>query len=186
MKVNASNMNQQGDGGKLYEERILRKQMAVLFVFLLVRLMVMVYLPLSDPSECRYGNMAANMVKTGNFIEPQFIHDGEMQCFTGKPPLFFQTSALCSEVLGENAFAVRLPSFICALLTVWMVFSAVRKSATRKSAWAAAMLCFLSPLFYIFFWIVSDRHDADGLHRGWHSLLRKFFGCPVWRKHQVA
>ena len=143
-------MNQQSEGGELREAKCLRKPMAVLFVFLFIRLIVMVYLPLSDPSECRYGNMAANMAKTGNFIEPQFIHDGEMQCFIGKPPLFFQASAVCSEVLGQNAFAVRLPSLICALLTVWMVFSAVRKTATRKSAWAAALLCFLSPLFYIF------------------------------------
>jgi 4-amino-4-deoxy-L-arabinose transferase-like glycosyltransferase len=110
----------------------------------------MVFRPLFDPSECRYGNLAANMASSGNFIEPNYLYDGVFQCFEGKPPLYFQFGGISCLLFGKNAFAVRLPALLFALLAVWFVFAAVKKAANRKIAWAAALLCFLNPMFYVY------------------------------------
>ena len=125
-------------------------QKAVFCIFLVIQLVVMVTRPLSDPSECRYGNLGANMAATGNFLEPNFIYQGVMQCFEGKPPLFFQAGGISCLLFGKSAFAVRFPSFVCSLLTVWFVYWFVRKAGNRKTAWTAVLLCYLNPMFYVF------------------------------------
>ncbi len=132
------------------DEKFIRLMKSLFFAFLLLQFLVMIFRPLFDPSECRYGNMAANMAVSGNFIEPHYVYDGVFQCFEGKPPLFFQVGGLSCLLFGKNAFAVRLPALVFALFTVWFVFLAVKKAANRKSAWVAALLCFLNPMFYTY------------------------------------
>jgi 4-amino-4-deoxy-L-arabinose transferase-like glycosyltransferase len=132
------------------DEKFIRLMKGLFFAFLLIQLLVMIFRPLFDPSECRYGNMAANMASSGNFIEPNYVYDGVFQCFEGKPPLYFQFGGLSCLLFGKNAFAVRLPALLFALLTVWFVFFAVKKATNRKIAWAAALLCFLNPMFYVY------------------------------------
>jgi 4-amino-4-deoxy-L-arabinose transferase-like glycosyltransferase len=90
------------------------------------------------------------MASSGNFIEPNYVYDGVFQCFEGKPPLYFQFGGISCLLFGKNAFAVRLPALLFALIAVWFVFAAVKKAANRKSAWAAALLCFLNPMFYVY------------------------------------
>ena len=132
------------------DEKFIRLMKGLFFAFLIIQLLVMIFRPLSDPSECRYGNMAANMASAGNFIEPKYIYDGVFQCFEGKPPLFFQLGGIACLLFGKSAFAVRFPSFVFSLITVWIVFVTVRKVTNRKNAWVAALLCFLNPMFYIY------------------------------------
>lgn len=141
---------QQRIQAKGQDEKFIRLMKGLFFAFLLIQLLVMIFRPLFDPSEGRYGNMAANMAFSGNFIEPKYVYDGEFQCFEGKPPLYFQFGGLSCLLFGKNAFAVRLPALVFALLTVWFVFVAVKKATNRKSAWAAALLCFLNPMFYVY------------------------------------
>lgn len=150
MKAAVETNSQQRIEKQEYDAQSIRLMKIAFFAFLLVQLVVMVFRPLFDPSECRYGNMAANMASSGNFIEPKYVYDGVFQCFEGKPPLFFQFGGLSCLLFGKTAFAVRLPALLFALLTVWFVFAAVKKAANRKSAWAAALLCFLNPMFYVY------------------------------------
>lgn len=139
-------------GNKITERHAITvgMQKAAFCFFLVIQLVVMITRPLSDPSECRYGNLAANMAATGNFIEPKFIYQGVMQCFEGKPPLFFQAGGVSCLLFGKSAFAVRFPSFVCSLLTVWFVYWFVRRAGNRKTAWTAVLLCYLNPMFYVF------------------------------------
>ncbi len=79
---------------------------------LLVRLATLGTYPLMDTSEARYGEIARVMLATGNFITPQEIAGTP---FWAKPPLYAWMSVLSMQLLGVNEFALRLPSFLCAL-----------------------------------------------------------------------
>ena len=150
MKESVDPKEQQLSQTQGQDEKLIRLMKIVFFAFLLIQLFVMVFRPLFDPSECRYGNLAANMASSGNFVEPNYVYDGVFQCFEGKPPLYFQFGGISCLLFGKNAFAVRLPALLFALLAVWFVFAAVKKATNRKIAWAAALLCFLNPMFYVY------------------------------------
>ena len=62
--------------------------------------------PLLDPDEPVYGQIAREMVKTGQWLTP---HLGGRPWFD-KPPLFYWTSAAAMAVLGPTELAARLPS----------------------------------------------------------------------------
>ncbi len=79
------------------------------------RLWCMGSLPVWDPSEARYAAISANMDATGDFVRPAFHHRDVFQTFAGKPPLAFWMGGAACRALGRGAFAVRLPSLLCAL-----------------------------------------------------------------------
>ena len=57
-----------------------------LVTLLLVRLLDMVVVPLTDPTEGRYAEIARKMVETGNWITPQFDYGVP---FWAKPCLLY-------------------------------------------------------------------------------------------------
>jgi len=127
---------------------------AVLLLLAAVRLFVMAVTPVFEPSEARYAAIAANMARTGDFLVPRFTYRGVYRSFDGKPPLVFQAGGRMAQVLGVNAFAVRLFPFLSALLlgvilyrTVgWMKGSAAARTAvvlysSSTAVYAAAGFC---------------------------------------------
>ena len=114
------------------------------------RAALMAVMPLTDPSEARYGAIAANMAQMGDFLTPRFIYRGVWQSFDGKPPLFFQAGGAAVLLLGRNEFAVRAPSLLAALLLVGMVFHTARRLANGRVAACAALLCASNWTFFLF------------------------------------
>ena len=128
-----------------------RKNLLILLtVVLLARFADMLLLPVFDPSEARYAAICSNMALRNNFLEPQFIHDGTLQNFEGKPPLYFQLGGLFCKLFGVNEFSVRLPAFLAALGILAVLFFTVRKLRSERSAVIAALLCGTEPVFLIF------------------------------------
>lgn len=82
------------------------------FSILAVRLVTLGAYPLMDTTEARYGEIARVMLVTGNYVTPQEIPGIP---FWAKPPLYAWMSAISIRLLGVNEFALRLPSFFCAL-----------------------------------------------------------------------
>jgi 4-amino-4-deoxy-L-arabinose transferase-like glycosyltransferase len=68
--------------------------------------------PLMDSTESRYAELARKMVETGNWVTLQFDYGVP---FWGKPPLSTWLSAVAIAALGENEFAVRIPSLLLAI-----------------------------------------------------------------------
>jgi len=134
----------------MINESLRRSCMTLLALFIIVRVVIMIFTPLRDPSESRYAVMAMNMARTGDFVIPHFYHHGEYQSFDGKTSLFFQIAGLSVKAFGVNEFAVRLPSLLAALGIVSMVFFTVRKLRDATTAWLAATLTMTTPLFYVF------------------------------------
>ena len=86
--------------------------LAIVGAMLLFRLATLSSYPLMDTSEARYGEIARVMLSTGNLVTPQEIPGTP---FWAKPPLYAWLSVGAMSVLGVNEFALRLPSFFCAL-----------------------------------------------------------------------
>ena len=122
---------------------------ALLAVFLLIRIVFMIYMPLFDPSEGRYANISANMEIYHNYLEPQFIHHGVLQNFEGKPPLMFQLGGLACKIFGINSFAVRFPSLLAAIGILIFMYSVVEHYKNEETAVLAVLLTFFSIFFYI-------------------------------------
>ncbi len=110
----------------------------------LLRLASLGQVALTDNTESRYGGIAWEMARSGDWITPWTGIDGkvapqkarafhgvspwmyakgDLMPFWGKPPLQFWLAALSYRALGVSEFAARLPSFLVAILlvaaTVW-------------------------------------------------------------------
>jgi 4-amino-4-deoxy-L-arabinose transferase-like glycosyltransferase len=77
-------------------------------------------LPLLDRDEPRFAEASREMLESRNFVVPTFNYAPRY----AKPPLIYWAQAASFLVLGENAFAARLPSLLAVagtalLLLVW-------------------------------------------------------------------
>ena len=70
---------------------------------LIGRVVLMTTIPIMDPTEGRYAEVARQMLVTHNWLVPQIWIDGDLVPFLGKPPLHFWGMALALRVLGADA-----------------------------------------------------------------------------------
>jgi len=104
------------------------------------------------PDEPRYGEVAREMVESGNYIQPYC--NGE--AYTEKPPLFFWTVVAGAKLFGGvNQLAVRLPSVLSALGTLALLIIFVSKFFDRQKAFLSAIILCISPEF---FWLARSGH----------------------------
>ena len=127
--------------------------LALAGAMLLIRLATLSSYPLMDTSEARYGEIARVMLSTGNLVTPQEVPGTP---FWAKPPLYAWLSVGAMQVLGVNEFALRLPSFFCALGILALCFSwsdslARWRSITERVRAALLTLALLttSVLFFV-------------------------------------
>jgi len=88
---------------------------------LIVQFVAMVFFPLADTSEPRYAAIARLMAESGDWITP-FFSPGV--AFWGKPPLSFWAQAISFNVFGINEWAVRFPSWLATLASLFLVYRA--------------------------------------------------------------
>ena len=122
-----------------------RSAVWVLLLLLVVRLVMMWYLPLTDTTEARYAEIARKMLETGNWVTP--LHDYGV-AFWAKPPLSFWLSAASMSVFGVNEFAARLPALLLSLGTLWLLVAVARRHSGRPMALAAALVLAGGLLFF--------------------------------------
>lgn len=90
--------------------------------------------PLSSPDEVRYGAISHEMIVSGNWVSPRF---NGVRYFE-KPIFGYWMNSASMSVLGENPFALRLPTALAAGLTALLVFALTARFATRFSAFLAS------------------------------------------------
>jgi len=76
-------------------------------------------LPLLDRDEPRFAEASREMLQSGNFIVPTFNHAPRY----AKPPLIYWCQAAAYTLLGENAFAARLPSLLATAATALLLMT---------------------------------------------------------------
>ena len=103
-------------------------------------------LPLQEPDEGRYGDIAASMARTGDWLTPRL--NGIR--YYEKPPLYFWLGALSVSILGPTEAAVRLPSAFACLATVWLLMNWGRRAGGPKIELLAGAMGGTIPVFALF------------------------------------
>lgn len=132
-------------GRHLTDKRI-RSLFAGLLLLLSARLIAMFVVPLTNPTEARYGEIARKMVETNNWITPQFDYGVP---FWAKPPLHTWISALGIEFIGENEFAARLGILVATVILLCIFWRFMETMTDRLSAAVALLVLSSSALFFV-------------------------------------
>jgi len=117
----------------------------LLVAIILSRVVPMLFLPFTDPTEARYADIARIMAETGDWITPYFDYGVP---FWGKPPLSFWAQAISFKLFGINEFAPRLPSWIVTLAILGLVY---RTACTYMDRSAAMLACIVFISFMLTF-----------------------------------
>lgn len=113
------------------------------------------FMPLYDLDEGAFTEATREMMETGNYIS--IYLNGEPR--TDKPILIYWLQAASAHVFGLNEFALRLPSVLCALAWVLVVYRFVARHLDAPTATVAALLLPLS----LFVGLIARAAVADAL-----------------------
>lgn len=136
------------------------------FVFLGVR-------PLWVPDEGRYGEIAREMVETGDWLTPRL---GGVRFFE-KPPLVYWLSAASMMAFGQTEWAARLPVALAGLAGVALTFVLGTAVGGRRIGLLAALILSTCPEYYalsnfLVMDMVFTTMMAGGLLALWIALSR--------------
>jgi 4-amino-4-deoxy-L-arabinose transferase-like glycosyltransferase len=95
-------------------------------------------LPLIDRDEPRFAEASREMLERGDWVVPYFNNKYRFD----KPPLIYWLQASSYRVLGQNEFAARFPSVLCAALTV-VALAAWAARHSNPTTGARAAIIFL-------------------------------------------
>ena len=87
------------------------------FFFVVAYLLPLGIRPMLDPDEYRYAEIPREMLRSGDWVSPTL---GQMPYFE-KPVLGYQLTAVSFRIFGENAFGLRFPAALAALLTAVLI-----------------------------------------------------------------
>jgi len=113
-----------------------RGALALLTLFVLIYLLPLGVRPLSSPDEVRYGEIAREMIASGDWVSPHF---NGVRYFE-KPVLGHWLNAISVATLGESRFAVRLPVALATGLSALIVFLLARRFLARSTAVLASAI----------------------------------------------
>jgi len=113
-----------------------RGAIALLALFALVYLLPLGIRPLASPDEVRYGEIAHEMIVSGDWVSPHF--NGAR--YFEKPVLGHWLNALSVSALGESPYAVRLPVALATGLSALIVFLLTRRFLARSTALLASAI----------------------------------------------
>ncbi|TCR71384.1 glycosyltransferase family 39 protein [Rhizobium sp. BK376] len=116
-----------------------------LFLLFAIRLLAMIWVPLTDPTEARYAEIARIMVDTGNWITPQFDYGIP---FWAKPPLHTWLAAIGIEAFGSSPFAARIGILFSTILTLVIVWRWTRSVSDPRSSIVATLVTASTGVFF--------------------------------------
>ena len=100
---------------------------------------------LFNPDEGRYAEIPREMLASGDWVIPHL--NGLV--YIEKPPLQYWATAISEATFGENDWAARLYTGLCALATVYALWAMARREWGAAAATRAAIMLGSSLLFVL-------------------------------------
>lgn len=100
---------------------------------------------LNEPDEGRYASVAVGMLRSGDWIVPQFQGAPHLT----KPPLIYWLTAFSLKCFGVNAWAARLVPALAAFGTVLLTWLLAFRWMDARRALYAALMLLTAPLFFL-------------------------------------
>ena len=119
-----------GSTSALRDPATQRGVLVLVALYLLLYLLPLPMRPLASPDEVRYGEIAREMLVSGDWVSP---HLNGVRYFE-KPALGYWLNALSLAVFGENSFALRLPVALATGLAALIVFGLARRFLGASTA----------------------------------------------------
>lgn len=114
-----------------------RAKLALLFVVVTLLLCLGNHtLPLIDRDEPRFAEASREMLQNGNWIVPRFNDAPRYD----KPPLIYWMHVASYRLLGDNAFAARLPAALCTAATAVLIALWGARIASANLGFQAALI----------------------------------------------
>ena len=126
-----------------------RAALCALCLVLAARLASMALLPLTDPTEGRYAQVAQEMVATGDWVTPRVWMNESHIPFLGKPPLYFWAAAGAMRLFGESEFAARLPSALAAVAVLGLLYAVMGRYGGGSGAGLLSVMVSASCGFFV-------------------------------------
>jgi len=123
----------------------------LLLVFAAIYLAALHTPPLLDDADATHAQAAAHMAETGDLVTLKVNGIRYLE----KPPLPYWIVAGLYKILGENAYATRLPNALAVLGCAWIAWLWCRRAWGDRAALYAALgtLTAVGPFFYTRFYI---------------------------------
>jgi len=124
----------------------MKNRVAVLLIFVFAASLLFFKIgsvPLLEPDEGRYANVAGEMARTGDWLIPRkngFVH-------FHKPPLTYWWMASSQLLFGSNEWAVRFPNVLFGLGILLLVFRLAKRWWGEVTALVSVCLLLAIPLF---------------------------------------
>ena len=128
----------------------------VLCAWLVIYILPLGQRPLIVPDETRYAEIPREMLSTGDWVVPRLAG---LRYFE-KPPLGYWVNATAISLLGENEFAVRLPSAVAAGFTTLLVFGFARRTSRCAKTGIFAAVVYLT---FVEVYVVGTFNVLDNL-----------------------
>jgi 4-amino-4-deoxy-L-arabinose transferase-like glycosyltransferase len=157
------------------DSRLLWTAIAAAFA---ARFLLLGAIPLMDPTESRYAEIARQMFVLGDWITP-WIAPGNP--FWGKPPFSFWMTAGSFQLFGVSDFAARLPHWVGGGLIAWLVWSWIAVRSRREARLAVAMLAGSLLFFVSAGAVMTDMALAIGLMAVMRGFWLALHGPPERR-----
>lgn len=157
-----------------------------LWLFVLATVLIFSGLGLREPwpaDEPRFAQIAKEMVETGQWFFP--TRGGEY--YPDKPPLFMWSIAFFYVLFGSIKIAFLLPSALCSLLTLALVYDISKRLWSSKEALIATSLL----LFSFQFVLQAKTAQIDAMVGSWimigcYGFLRFLLVERQWRWYYLA
>ena len=135
----------------------------LLLLFVLTYLLPLNFRPIFTPDEVRYGEIAREMLVSGNWVVPRFI---DFRYFE-KPPLGHWLNAISLSFFGNTPFGVRFASALSSGLAALSLFFLILKTTQRVYP---ALLASVIYLTFLQVFIIGTLSTLDAMLSLWLTL----------------
>lgn len=152
--------------------------LVILAIILGVRLALLPFPPLVDPSDARYAHIAEHMVRTNQWLIPEVHEDNILQAYWSKPPFGFWCMAISMKMFGISEFSARFPAFLATLSTAFLCIFFLSKFIERSYAVLAGIIFVSCP----FIFVMSGSALVDPIFAFFTSATILLFGLVLLQK----